>query len=109
MRRLWIIPVLFLCLVSCTDSGTEKISILETTDLHGVFLPYDFIERRDAEVSLASVATYLRQLRQSESEIVLLDNGDNLQGQPLVYYYNFIDTLSPHINSLIMNYLKYDA
>lgn len=109
MRRLWIIPVLFLCLVSCTDSGTEKISILETTDLHGVFLPYDFIERRDAEVSLASVATYLRQLRQSEGEIVLLDNGDNLQGQPLVYYYNFIDTLSPHINSLIMNYLKYDA
>ncbi len=95
--------------MSCTDSGTEKISILETTDLHGVFLPYDFIERRDAEVSLASVATYLRQLRQSEGEIVLLDNGDNLQGQPLVYYYNFIDTLSPHINSLIMNYLKYDA
>lgn len=109
MRRLWIIPVLFLLLVSCSESDTERISILETTDLHGSLLPYDFIERRSTEVSLASVASYVRQLRQSEGEIVLLDNGDNLQGQPVVYYYNFIDTMSPHINSQVMNYLKYDA
>jgi 2',3'-cyclic-nucleotide 2'-phosphodiesterase/3'-nucleotidase len=109
MKRLSIIPVLILVLVSCTDSGTERISILETTDLHGTLLPYDYVERRSTEVSLASVATYIKQLRQNEGEIVLLDNGDNLQGQPLVYYYNFIDTASPHINSRIMNYLEYDA
>ena len=32
-----------------------------------------------------------------------------LQGQPTVYYYNYIDTVSPHITSEIMNYMKYDA
>ncbi len=103
------ITVLLQVLLSCTDKGTERISILETTDLHGVVLPYDFIERESTEVSLASVATYIRQIRQDEGELVLLDNGDNLQGQPIVYYYNFIDTVSPHINSLMMNYLEYDA
>jgi 2',3'-cyclic-nucleotide 2'-phosphodiesterase/3'-nucleotidase len=39
----------------------------------------------------------------------LLDNGDNLQGQPEEYYYNFIDTISPHFNSEVMNYMGYEA
>jgi len=109
MKRLWIIPVILMVLVSCNESGTKKISILETTDLHGALLPYDFIERKSTEESLSSAAAYINQLREKEGEIVLLDNGDNLQGQPIVYYYNFIDTISPHINSLVMNYLEYDA
>ncbi len=103
------IPVVLMVLVSCTGTGSRSISILETTDLHGALLPYDFIEKRSAEESLASAASYIRQLKEKEGEIVLLDDGDNLQGQPIVYYYNFIDTVSPHINPLVMNYLDYDA
>ncbi len=40
-----------------------------------------------------------------EDPVILLDNGDNLQGQPPVYYYNFIDTVSPHIMAEAFNYL----
>ncbi len=32
-----------------------------------------------------------------------------LQGQPTVYYYNFIDTLHPHLTSRVMNFMGYDA
>ncbi len=108
MKRLKII-FLYLLLISCSETGMQKISILETTDIHGVIFPYDFIEKKDIDVSMAGMATYINQLRSEEKEIILLDNGDNLQGQPVVYYYNFIDTLSPHINSEVMNYLGYDA
>ena len=38
-----------------------------------------------------------------------LDNGDILQGQPTVYYANFVDTTGQHIVSKIMNYVGYDA
>jgi 2',3'-cyclic-nucleotide 2'-phosphodiesterase/3'-nucleotidase len=41
--------------------------------------------------------------------VLLLDNGDILQGQPIVYYSNFEKTQSPHVLSRVMNYMKYDA
>jgi 2',3'-cyclic-nucleotide 2'-phosphodiesterase/3'-nucleotidase len=98
-----------LVLVSCSGSSTKKITILETTDVHGVILPYDFIEKGKLDASLAGVADYLKIIRKEESNVILLDDGDNLQGQPEEYYYNFIDTVSPHFNSEVMNYLGYDA
>lgn len=41
--------------------------------------------------------------------VIMLDNGDFLQGQPTVYYYNFIDTKSPHIADDILSFIGYDA
>jgi 2',3'-cyclic-nucleotide 2'-phosphodiesterase/3'-nucleotidase len=87
----------------------HSITILETTDIHGVILPYDFIEKKEMNVSLAGVSTYLKKARDRNKSVILLDNGDNLQGQPPVYYYNFIDTVSPHLNAEVMNFLHYDA
>ncbi len=102
--------ILFLAmLVSCSVNEKKNLILLETTDLHGVILPYDFIEKKDLNASLANSATYFKQLRNSNLPFILLDNGDNLQGQPEVYYYNFIDTLSPHFSSEAMNYLAYEA
>ena len=105
-----LISILFtILLISCTEHGTKSLTILETTDVHGVILPYDFIEKEKIDYSLASVYIYVKQMRERKSEVILLDNGDNLQGQPEVYYYNFIDTVSPHFLSEVMNYMKYDA
>ncbi len=96
-------------LLSCSGPGNGKITILETTDVHGVILPYDFIEKERSDASLASAYTYIRQQRAENDGVILLDNGDNLQGQPEVYYYNFIDTVSSHFLVEVMNYMKYDA
>jgi 2',3'-cyclic-nucleotide 2'-phosphodiesterase/3'-nucleotidase len=101
--------LLIFLLVSCSGTGTKSISILETTDLHGVILPYDYIEKEKLDVSLASTFAYLKQVRTKKDITILLDNGDNLQGQPAIYYYNFIDTISPHLGAEVMNFMGYDA
>jgi 5''-nucleotidase/2'',3''-cyclic phosphodiesterase and related esterases len=96
-------------MVSCTGTGKKSISIIETTDVHGVILPYDFIENEKLNVSMASSFDYIKQIRKKKDATLLLDNGDNLQGQPEVYYYNFIDTVQPHFVAEAMNYMGYDA
>lgn len=94
---------------SCRDRGKINISIIETTDIHGIILPYDFIEKKDINYSLASSVSYIEAARKEKDAIFLLDDGDNLQGQPEVYYYNFIDTVSPHFLAEAMNLIGYDA
>jgi 2',3'-cyclic-nucleotide 2'-phosphodiesterase/3'-nucleotidase len=95
--------------ISCSNVNERKLTIIETTDLHGVIFPFDFTENKSIDVSLANSASYIRSLRERKENLLLLDNGDNLQGQPTVYYYNFIDTASPHIMPEALNYLGYDA
>jgi 2',3'-cyclic-nucleotide 2'-phosphodiesterase/3'-nucleotidase len=104
-----VIMIFTLTLISCTGRGVKRITIIETTDVHGVILPYDFIEKEKLNASLSSVYTYLKMVREKSDATILLDDGDNLQGQPEVYYYNFIDTVSPHFLAEAMNYMKYDA
>ena len=108
----WQLAVLLLFLAvfsSCTPGETRRISIILTTDLHGVILPWDYTENKPLKASLASTASYLREVRKESDAVILLDNGDNLQGQPAVYYYNFIDTVSPHLMAEVFNWLGYDA
>jgi 2',3'-cyclic-nucleotide 2'-phosphodiesterase/3'-nucleotidase len=101
--------ILIIFLVSCSRILNKSISIIESTDIHGVILPYDFIEKEKLNFSMASSYDYIKTVREKKDATFLLDNGDNLQGQPEVYYYNFIDTLPPHFLSEVMNYMKYDA
>ena len=111
IRRLRILIsglIITIFLVSCSKPGTKTLSIIETTDIHGVILPYDYIDKTELDASLSSSYSYIKEVRKNNSTI-LLDNGDNLQGQPEVYYYNFIDTVSPHLLSEVFNYMKFDA
>ncbi|MCM1484240.1 MAG: 5'-nucleotidase C-terminal domain-containing protein [Muribaculaceae bacterium] len=93
------------------DIEKKSIKIVATTDVHGNFFPYNFITRQDWEGSMARVSAFVDSLRKTEgdSSVILLDNGDILQGQPTVYYYNYIDTVSPHIADEIYKYMRYDA
>lgn len=89
---------------------TVKLKLIETSDVHGSLFPWDFINDKAASTSLAQVYTYVEEQRGDKSQsVILLDDGDILQGQPLVYYYNFEDTKSEHICAGVMNYMKYDA
>jgi 2',3'-cyclic-nucleotide 2'-phosphodiesterase/3'-nucleotidase len=88
-----------------------KIKLIQTTDVHGNFFPYNFITRSLWKGSMARVASAVDSIRATagKENVLLLDNGDILQGQPTVYYYNFIDTVTPHIASRIYDFLEYDA
>lgn len=88
-----------------------KIKIVYTTDVHGNFFPVDYITMSPVEGSLSRVVSAIDSIRETPggNNLVLLENGDFLQGQPSVYYYNYIDTISPHLASEIYNYIGYDA
>ena len=93
------------------ENDRVSLKIIETTDMHGNFFPYNFITRTPWGGSVARVTAFVDSVRNTSGEenTVLLDAGDILQGQPTVYYYNFIDTDSKHIASRIYDFLKYDA
>ena len=97
-----------------TDNGAQAqknmIEIIATSDVHGALFAKDFVANKNGIPSLASLSTYINQQRaRKDRGVILLDNGDILQGDPVVYYYNFVDTASPHIAAQVINYLKYDA
>ena len=100
-------------LLGAANTAAEELTfkIAATSDVHGNFFPYDFIKMTPGNGSLARVATRVRQLRDSlgNDRVILLDNGDILQGQPTAYYYNFIKTDVPHPTARMLNYLSYDA
>jgi 2',3'-cyclic-nucleotide 2'-phosphodiesterase/3'-nucleotidase len=108
-RVILISMAVVLVAISCSRHDRAELVLISTTDIHGAFFPYDFISGADAPYSLASVSQYLKEVRSSGTGTILLDNGDILQGQPEVYYYNFIDTVSPHLCAEILNYMQYDA
>ena len=88
---------------------TVQIHIIETSDVHGCFFPYDYITRKPKAGTLARVSNYVRQLREKGDAVVLLDNGDILQGQPVCYFSNFVDTTETNIAARVCNYMRYDA
>ena len=91
-------------------SQTVKLKLIETSDVHGSLFQYDFIKGKLGNSSLAQLDNYIEQERaKKDQSVVLLDDGDILQGQPIVYYYNFEKTNVPHIVAQVMNYMKYDA
>jgi len=121
-RRYFNIPVIFfvvfiflISVLGCKPKTGETpqtvtFKIIATTDVHGAFFPYDFVYDKEARTSLAQVLTFVKQQREiKDQEVVLLDNGDLLQGQPVVYYYNFEAVNKTNICAEVMNYMKYDA
>ena len=104
---------LFTMFAISTASAKDKkleIRILQTSDVHGSFFPYDAINHKPKQGSMARVSSYVSRLRDKYgSNLLLLDNGDILQGQPVSYFSNFIDTADMNIAAQVVNYLRYDA
>ena len=92
------------------NAQTMDLRIIETSDVHGSFFPYDLINRKPKAGSMARVYSYVKKLRkQYGKNLLLLDNGDILQGQPISYYSNFIDTTDMNIAAQVINYMGYNA
>ena len=89
---------------------TVKLRVIETSDVHGSFFPYDFINRKPKAGTLARVSSYVNDLRKTyKDNVILLENGDILQGQPTCYYYKYVNTQARNVASDVVNYMKYDA
>lgn len=113
MKQLLTTILAMMCMsttMTAQNSKTVTIRIIETTDVHGAFFPYDYTERRNMPGTLARVSSYIKKQRSSFGKnLILLENGDILQGQPTCYYTNYVKTDRPNIAAEVVNYLKYDA
>lgn len=93
--RSFVFLILFSLFISC--SKETVIPIIVTTDVHGAF------------DNLASVSTVVNEKRIENSDLILLDNGDFLQGTPMLYYFNNINIKEMNVAAAAMNFMKYDA
>lgn len=112
MKRIITVCLAALCLGNQAMAQEKKVKlrIIETTDVHGCFFPYNFIGREPTNGSLARVITYVDSLRQYYGDrLLLLDNGDILQGQPTCYYCNYVNPTKENLAASVINYMKYDA
>src|SRR5688572_5279965 len=67
---------------------TREIVILGTSDIHGNVDNYDYftdsVPTGSALRGLTKVATYVNNVRSGNPYTILIDNGDTIQGTPLV-------------------------
>lgn len=92
------------------NEETITLKFVETSDVHGCYFPYDFIQNKQMRGSLARVSSYVKEEREVYGDnLILMDNGDILQGQPVAYYYNYMDTTSVHVCAAMLNYMRYDV
>ena len=105
--------ITWLCLTTTSimaQTKTISLRIIETSDVHGCFFPYDFVERKPLQGTMVRINSYVNKLRQQYGDnVLLLDNGDILQGQPTCYWTNYVAKDETNIAAKVVNYMRYDA
>jgi len=114
MKKTIIIAVAMLCstlAVTGQTSKTVRLKVIETSDVHGHFFPYDFMERKPLKGTLVRANTYINKEREKfgKENLLLIDNGDILQGQPCVYWSNYVMPEDENLAARVINYMQYDA
>ncbi|MBL1228237.1 bifunctional metallophosphatase/5'-nucleotidase [Enterococcus sp. BWB1-3] len=86
-----------------------KITFLETSDMHGYVYPTDYISKQDLAIGAAKVAAKMKELReQAEGPVIMIENGDFIQGSPLSYYVAKKRSSASELTSVI-NHMGYDV
>ncbi len=92
---------------------TRSIVVLGTSDIHGNVDNYDYftdsVPTGSAQRGLTKVQTYVKGVLATNPDAILIDNGDTIQGTPLVYKFGVLDTVTPNPMALAMNTMKYTA
>lgn len=87
-------------------SSTTKITILGTSDIHGIFMPWDYsMDAQNLGGSLTQIYTAVKEVRASNPNTILVDVGDAIQG-------NSVELLTENENHpmmVAMNKMGYDT
>lgn len=86
------------------------LKIIVTTDVHGAYFPINWFNEDLATGSLAHVQSFVKQeIANLGDRVILLDNGDLIQGDPASYFSNFEQTDHPNVAARILNFMNYSA
>ncbi|NAW90372.1 MULTISPECIES: bifunctional metallophosphatase/5'-nucleotidase [unclassified Vibrio] len=88
------------------DGDIHQVTILGTSDIHGHFMPWDYAaDKLNMQGSLSQIATKVKQIREQDKNVILVDAGDTIQG-------NFVETFKHEAVDPMMlgfNEMNYDA
>lgn len=88
------------------DGDIHEVTILGTSDLHGHFMAWDYsADKLNTVGSLSQIATKVNEIRSEQSNIILVDAGDTIQG-------NFVETFKDEpVDPMMLgfNHMKYDV
>lgn len=85
------------------------ITILETSDIHGNMLPIQYANNDPTESGFAKIAALIKEERRKEAAVLVIDNGDLIQGTPLAYHHAKLNREQPNPMIQALNELGYDA
>ena len=92
-------------LSACSPKPARSVSfeILATNDVHGRWFDKSYVDD-GVRNSLLAVNWYVDSVRTAvgKDHVLLIDSGDCLQGDNAPYYYNYVDTESPHLFPRLM-------
>ena len=104
--------LIMLMLSACggPKDGRYTFRILTTNDVHGCYFDSVYVGDRTKN-SLLAVSYLVDSVRAAAGgeNVVLIDAGDCLQGDNAAYYFNYVDTVTPHLYGRMADYIKYDA
>lgn len=66
---------------------TTNITLLVTSDVHGNIFPTTYRDHEPAPQGLARTAALIKRIREENEHVLLLDNGDMIQGTPMTYHH----------------------
>jgi len=74
------------------EGQTVNVRILATTDLHTNLVNYDYYQDKPVEtLGLAKTAVLIEKAKKENPNVLLVDNGDTIQGTPLGTYKAIVD------------------
>lgn len=89
---------------------TAHLVIVATTDVHGRATGWDYVTDAPHPGGLARAATVIDSLRRVHpGQVVVVDAGDLIQGDPFGAYFGMVDTRTPHPVLEAMNLAGYDV
>jgi 2',3'-cyclic-nucleotide 2'-phosphodiesterase / 3'-nucleotidase len=82
----------------------KKTCLCITSDVHGAILSKNYADNSEVFYGLARYSVAVKRLRKKYDEVLLLDNGDAIQGSPLLTVSNQ-DNTNTHILAYVFNHL----
>jgi 2',3'-cyclic-nucleotide 2'-phosphodiesterase / 3'-nucleotidase len=93
-------------------SNSQKLNIISYTDLHGAFVSDDPYDSKYRNVGIDRLINYLNSLRAKGESVLLIDNGDTIQGNYIVDLFDYKDARFnglPHPATLVHKTLQVDC